>query len=407
MKTGRRRHTRRLLIILLVIAVLGGYGFWSLTKPLPALQPQTATGALNIPTNKSNLAWPAGNQAAAGVLGTNILETHGPQVPAPTASTAKIITALMVLKQKPLPPGQPGPFITMNADDVNRYKTYVEQDGSVLPVQAGQQLTEYQLLQALMLPSANNIADTLAIWAYGSLKAYGQAANEYLASQKLTATHVGSDASGLAPDTVSTAADLVKIGKLAMRQPALAEIAGQSTATGFPHNMILKNVNGLLGSDGIIGIKTGNSTEAGGVFVGAANAVVNGKPEIIVTAVMKAQDRAAALRQSQVLIRSAQANFKPATITKKNTVVGSYKLPWGGSIPAVTTQDLTLSVWQGTNQTAAIKLNPTDNTPTAGETVGRLTAQTSALAKPRTVPIKLQTMPPKPSAWWRLTHSFF
>ena len=38
------------------------------------------------------------------------------------------------------------------------------QDESVVPIEAGEQLTERKALQALLLPSANNIAAVLAQW---------------------------------------------------------------------------------------------------------------------------------------------------------------------------------------------------------------------------------------------------
>ena len=61
---------------------------------------------------------------------------------------------------------------------------------------AGTSLTQREMLEALLLPSANNVADALAIWAYGSLAGYKSAAQEYLKQHGLTQTTVGSDASG-------------------------------------------------------------------------------------------------------------------------------------------------------------------------------------------------------------------
>ena len=124
--------------------------------------------------------------------------------------------------------------MTITQADVDIYNRYVAQDGSVVPVTVGEKITLYQMLQALMLPSANNIADSMAIWAYGSLQNYSLAANKYVAAHGMNITHIGSDASGLAPDTVGTAHDLVLLGKLAMEHPVLSAIVGQQTATGIP-----------------------------------------------------------------------------------------------------------------------------------------------------------------------------
>lgn len=135
----------------------------------------------------------------------------------------------------------------------------------------GEQLSEYQMLEAMMLPSADNMADSLAIWAYGSLPAYQAAANQYLANHNINDTHVGVDASGLDPSTVSTAHDLVLLGEAAMQNAVLAEIVAKPSVNGFPLMGTISNTNTLLGQNGIVGAKTGNTDQAGGVFVFAAN----------------------------------------------------------------------------------------------------------------------------------------
>lgn len=382
---------------LLILILLGGYGVWCLRQPVPQLKPAQLKNSLQTPVSASKLAWPA-SQSAVTVEGTNILETHGPQTPIATASTAKIITALMTLRQKPLKLGEQGPMITITAQDVERYKSYVAQDGSVIPVQAGEQISEYQALQALLLPSANNIADKLAEWSHGSLDYYKRAVDAYLLSIGINNTIIGSDASGLAPNTTSTAADMVKIGSLAMQNPVIAQIVGQSVATGIPLVPAARNVNYLLGADNIVGIKTGNSDQAGGAFVGAARFKVGSEEKTVITAVMGAPDLAAALRQSQILIRSAQTNFTQVVVAKKGAQIGEYKLPWGGNIPAVANADLSAHAWNGSSVKSTIKLNDTSKNPRAGDSVGKLKANG------KSVDIVLKSSPVKPSIFWRLSH---
>ena len=62
---------------------------------------------------------------------------------------------------------QSGPTYTITDQDVDFYDQVVAEDGSNLPVTAGEQFSERQLLLALLLPSANNIAETLAVWVAG------------------------------------------------------------------------------------------------------------------------------------------------------------------------------------------------------------------------------------------------
>lgn len=389
--------------ILFVLVIIGGYLSWALLRPLPLLEPLEANRQLQKPTGASKLAWPASGQAAVSILGSDILETNGVQTPVPIASTAKVITALLVLDKHPLKTGQQGPVITLTGADVELYKNYAAQDGSLVPVAAGEKISEYQMLQAIMLPSANNIADTMAIWAFGSLEAYADKANIWLDQHGLNDTFVGSDASGMSPTTTSTASDLAKLGKLAMQNPILAEIVGQSEATGIPLTTSVKNYNSLLGTANIVGIKTGNTAQAGGVFMSASRVNVNAKPVTIVTAVAQAPDRAAALKTSLALVQSAQANFSSVQIVRAGEVVGSYKVPWGDTIPAVASKDLSVKVWNGKPSQAIVNLKDVPADARAGQVAGTVNVN-SSIAKHKSIPAKLEVASAKPSTWWRLTH---
>jgi D-alanyl-D-alanine carboxypeptidase (penicillin-binding protein 5/6) len=404
-RSGGKRWLYGLVVVLVLLLLLGGYGYWSSNRPLPALVPVASPAQLTVKTPAASLAWPVSGQAAVGIVGSPVLATHGPQAALPTASTAKLITALTVLRQKPLGLNQQGPMITLGPADVALYESYKARGGSVVPVATGEQISEYQMLQTLLLPSANNMADSLAIWAFGSLQAYTATANTYLKSHNLTQTKVGTeDASGFAPSTVSTAGDLVKIGELAMQNPVLAQIAGQSTASGIPMANTIKNVNFLLGTDSIIGIKTGNTDEAGGVFVSASRVTVNNRPVTIVTALTGTPSLFAAMKGSLPLIQSAQANFKPVSVIKTGAAAGRYQVPWGGMVTAVAGKNLSLDSWNGSPISAAIKLEPIPANAPAGSAAGSVTIPKSALNNRQSIPVKLQTAPPKPSLKWRLLH---
>lgn len=403
MEYNGRHRWKRWLPFLLPIVLVGGYTAWSLHRPLPGLTPVQQLSANSVKVADGSLTWPGGGQAAVGIPGSDISQDHGLQNPIPIASTAKLITALTVLQEKPLEPGEQGPLITITERDVALYNSYMARDGSVVQVVAGEQMSEYQMLQAIMLPSANNISDTLAIWAFGSLENYSKHANEYVEKLGMRDTNVGSDASGLAPDSVSTAKDLVKLGEAAMKNPVLAEIVGQKTAV-LPVVNEVRNVNFLLGTDNIIGVKTGNTEEAGGVFVGAATAAVDGKQVTLVTSVAAAPSLFAAMKDSLNLIRSAQTNFKPVTVAKEGAIVGSYKVPWGGVIAAVTDDNLAVSGWAGSKVLYETRLQPVAGTAVAGQTAGKVVVPASVVTKQRSVSVKLQESPGTPSAWWRLTH---
>lgn len=388
--------------LVIIIGLLGFYVYRIVVHPLPVIKPALASAKLTIQTTAPALNWPADGAAAVGIAGSDVLISHGSVASAPTASTAKLITALTVLKAKPLTAGQPGPTITLGANDVALYNNYKAEGGSVVPVTAGEQISEYQVLEAMLLPSANNMADSLAGWAYGSLSAYATAANDYLTQLGLAKTHVGSDASGFDPSTTSTPVDLVRLGEIAMQNPVLAGIVNQPTAADIPNTAGVQNINTLLGSHNIVGIKTGNTSQAGGVFVSASTIKINGRPQTIVTALMGAPTLGRALSDSLPLIDSAQANFQTIKLISAGAVVGHYQVPWGGSVAAVATSNLTVTTWRGSLVPATIKLESTAGS--ANDTVGRVSTPATTFDSQQSVTVKLQTAIPKPSLWWRLTH---
>lgn len=396
------------MAILIVLVLLAAYCGWAVRRPLPALEAvqPVVNAAASVPAGEG-LFRLTGEQAAVGVIGSGspILQTHGQQAGVPTASTAKLITVLSVLKQRPLALGQQGPMITITAQDVAIFNSYIRKDGSLVPVKLGEQISEYQALQAILLPSANNIADSLAIWAFGSLEAYSAYANNYVASLGLSSTHIGSDASGFDPSTVSSAHDLVKLGELVMQNPVLAQIVGQKTAA-LPVAGTVKNVNYLLGWDGFVGVKTGNTDQAGGVFVGASKSILDGKPITIVTAITGSANLATAMKHSLTLMQSAQNNFEPLSIVEPGTVVGRYQLPWGGSVSAVADTYIRLRGWAGGSVHYSVHLEPLAAKATAGDTVGTVSVPSTALNQARSITVKLKNTPPAPSLSWRLLHPF-
>lgn len=397
-KRGKKRKIWPVAVVLLVVL----YATWTLLRPLPDLQPNIGIKHLAVAAPKSKLTWPAAGQSAVAVIGAPIFETHGPQTAVPIASTAKVITALTVLAKKPLSPGQQGPTITLSATDVALYNNYAAQDGSLVPVVAGEQISEYQMLQAIMLPSANNIADSLAIWAYGSLPAYATAANQYVANHGLKTTHIGTDASGFSPTTTSTAHDLARLGILSMQNPVLAEIVGQTTASGIPQTVMVKNVNALLGTSNIVGVKTGNTDQAGGVFISASRVQIAGKPVTIVTALAGSATLYSALKDSLSLVRSAQTNFSPVTMIRAGDIIGRYQQPWGGTATAVARKTLASTAWNGSLVTAGTVLRPITVQTERGADIGAVTAKLPGGTTGTDV--FLQSAVAQPSLVWRLSH---
>jgi D-alanyl-D-alanine carboxypeptidase (penicillin-binding protein 5/6) len=219
--------------------------------------------------------WPADGQAAYVETGRSVIRASPNQHPAPIASVAKVMTAYLVLRDRPLRLGDEGPTITLTDADLADTERRRRRGESVVPVAAGERLSELQALQALLLPSANNIAVVLARWVAGSEGRFVTRMNATARSLGMAHTRY-TDPSGYDDATVSTAADQVRLVVRAMRLPVLASIVATSSAT-LPVAGTVHNTDALLGQGGFVGVKTGSTDAAGGCFAFRAIRRVGGK----------------------------------------------------------------------------------------------------------------------------------
>jgi serine-type D-Ala-D-Ala carboxypeptidase (penicillin-binding protein 5/6) len=195
-----------------------------------------------------------------------------------------VMTAYLVLRDHPLRSGQDGPTIALTDADVADTDRRRERRESVVSVAEGEQLTERQALQALLLPSANNIAVVLARWDDGSTGRFVSRMNATARSLGMAHTRY-TDPSGFDDTTVSTAADQIRIALQAMRIPAFAKIVSTSTVT-LPVAGAVHNTNTLLGHDGFVGVKTGSDDAAGGCFAFRAIRSIHGNRTTITGVVL-------------------------------------------------------------------------------------------------------------------------
>lgn len=402
-----RTLSRRLAIsnLLITLILIGVYCVWALGRPLMAINPVKSSLKLESMSVSNQIDWPSKGQAAIGTYPSGVLATFGEQRAVPTASVAKVFTALIVLQQRPIKPGQTGPVIKTTEADIQSYRDYTAGDGSVIPVEIGQDLTQYQMLQAMLLPSANNVADSLAIWAFGSLDNYTKYANNYIRQLGLANTIIGKDASGYDPSTVSTAHDLVILGEAAMRVPVIAEIVGQKSAV-LPVAGTIQNRNFLLGPDGLAGIKTGTTVAAGGVFLAAKQVKINNLPVTLVSAIVGAENTFNAQVESVPMLKSVQDNFAETKVLSKGAVVGQYKSPWGDTVPAITTKPLTTFAWKGSIVPTRVKLSVAKVSGEPGQLVGSVQTLRTPVNEAQEVPVTLAGDFSQPSLLWRLTHPF-
>jgi D-alanyl-D-alanine carboxypeptidase (penicillin-binding protein 5/6) len=212
--------------------------------------------------------WPVGGEAAVAVAGVGPIEASPDQGRVPIASLTKMMTALIVLHDHPLASGQAGPTLSIGPEDVAEWEREFKAGDSVVEVRTGEVLTEFQALEALLIPSADNIAGRLASWDAGSTAAFVAKMNAFAKGFQLANTHYA-DPSGLDPRSASTAADQARVAAELMANPVARSIVRRSRIS-LPVVGILANANPALAVDGIVGVKGGYTSKAHTCLVTAA-----------------------------------------------------------------------------------------------------------------------------------------
>jgi D-alanyl-D-alanine carboxypeptidase (penicillin-binding protein 5/6) len=275
----------RALALLAVAAVAGWFALVMVMEPRVTPSPPPVLPP--SPSPIGSIAWPMAGVSAAGVsaagLAPRLLAGPGAHQPVPVASVAKLMTAYIIVQDHPLDAGAAGPQIVVRPDEAAAYPAQARNADSLVPVIAGERISERQALMALLLPSADNMAWILARWDAGSQQAFVARMNAAARRLGMTGTRY-TDPSGLAASTVSTAADQVLLGRAVMAQPVLAGIVATRTAV-VPVAGPVRNLNRLLGSDQIVGLKTGSTSAAGGCVLLAAWHRVSGRRTLIIAAV--------------------------------------------------------------------------------------------------------------------------
>ena len=195
------------------------------------------------------------------------------QRPAPIASLAKVMTAYLTLERYPLSGEQEGFSVTVTSAEVQAEAEEAAQGASVVAVRTGEQLTERQLLEAMLVPSANNIAHVLSAVVGGTEAGFLAEMNTQARALGMDETTY-TDPSGFDPTTVSTAADQLRIFRQSMRLPVFRQIVAMASVT-LPVAGTVTNFNPLVAA-GYAG-KTGSDPAAGGCLAFSTHVMRGGR----------------------------------------------------------------------------------------------------------------------------------
>ncbi len=402
--TRRQIYRRRRIAVAGLGALVLGVGFWLpfvILAPVPlvsAVESPVAPPAPVVPV----IDFPSYGASGMGAVGYDgVLAAGGATTALPIASITKIVTALVVLDARPIAVDEAGPTITFGEPDQQFYVDMVAQDGIVAPVALGQTISQRNLLDVALMASANNYAQSLAAWAFGSEAAYVDAARAWLAAEGFTGTTI-IDATGIQPGNTSTIADLIELGKRAVADPVISTIVATTTLD-VPGVGTVTNRNLLLGIDGVDGIKTGTLDESGACLLFSQDITVDTETITIVGAVLGGPDHPTVAAQVRALLAQADAGFQRRPLVEVGVPVATWTTVWGDSATAITADAASAVVWTGTPITSSLV---TDDLRLGelGADVGDLEFQVNGQSI--IVDVELADPIEDPGLWWRLTNPF-
>lgn len=380
----------------LVVAVLLAYGVSMAVWPLTAISPTVAGAALQpVVADAAAMNWPKAGAAGVGVDGLAD-PVSSTQDQSAIASITKVVTALMVLDESPVTEKDQGRSFDFSYADTLDYWNYRARNESALDVPVGGSLTEYQLLEGMLIGSANNYAALLGSTWWGSDATFASAANSWLSARGLSGITIV-DPTGFDAGNTATPAALIEVGDLAMDDPVIAEIVAKKEIT-LPGAGEVENTNELLKDPGVIGLKTGRLD--GYNVVAVKDLELDGTTVQLSSVVLNQPTDKKRWSVSRDLLGQLEKQLRASPSLPAGTTVGTVHTQWGESVPITTSKDADVVLWNGAKAKVAadLKLGEWGDGAKAGEVTATGPLNTA------TVPATLSTELSGPSLWWRLTH---
>jgi D-alanyl-D-alanine carboxypeptidase (penicillin-binding protein 5/6) len=190
---------------------------------------------------------------------------------------------------------------------------------SQIGLRAGERMSVHDLLQALMLPSANDAAAALAVCVAGSRAAFVARMNRGAQQLGLRYTHFTTPIGLDDPGNYATAADLARLAIADRRDGFLRRTMDlpRATLTTGDHRRTIANRNTLVDEvPWVDGVKTGHTTAAGYVLV--ASGTQHGTT--FVATVLGERSERARDADALALLRWAFASYRVATPVTRGAV---------------------------------------------------------------------------------------
>ncbi len=403
MAKERTERVGRYALVAVVVTLVGAFLGVQWFRPVPSPEfRSTVSMSVRLPGSFPSLPWPTSGSAALLVEGAGSLGHVGSTRPAPIAGLTQVMTAYVVLRDHPLAPDAAGAAIPVTVATIAAAQAEAASQQAVVPVVAGETLTELQALEGLLVAQGNDVASLLADWDASSITAF-------VAKMNLTAHRLGlgsttfTDPSGLDPGSVSTPVDLIRLGEAAMAIPAFRQIVATAQVT-LPLAGLVYNLDFDLGHDGIVGIKTASDAAGGGCFLFAAQHKVAGKRVTLLGAVLGQQTISpndAAVDDADALVRAAFTAISTFRPFPPGELVGRIVASWGTSVPVTTSKASGLVGWPGLTVPVQVRVGALPSTIANGARIGVL--RLAPGEQNFELVLRASGSLPGPSAIWRLT----
>lgn len=402
----RRIYRRRRFAVgtVTLLALLGAYCAIVAAAPLPELKASLEPGAQAQTEYVSDSALTQAAvdaqplPAAAGWL-------HDEQVWSNDegsyriASMTKLITVLVGLEAAPVEPGTAGPTYTLTDADAALVDEVLAQDGTFAPAPVGLELTTRQILDLILVPSANNYAISYARWIFGSDEAFLAAANDWIARNGLTSVHI-EEAAGLSDNNVATPADIVRLARIALANPVVAEVVSQSRIE-IPELGEITTTNRLLGDPGVVGLKTGTTFPNGYSLVAAQHEAFGERDLVAIAVTMDRPDSDARAADTRAVLAAMATTGQQVQLAEQGARIGTVTTWTGAEVPLLIDGDLATVIVPPERATRTVEFGRIA-IGARGAKAGEI--RVSLPTGKQTVPIVTGAVIAEPGFFWRFSH---
>ncbi|MGO1539227.1 MAG: D-alanyl-D-alanine carboxypeptidase family protein [Leucobacter sp.] len=400
----RRRSVRlrRTLVALTLVAVCGAYAAVSALTPLPALQPEilgASTSQISAdPADAVAVVDADADPTAIGWVGSDEIWSNSDEA-VPIASLTKLITALVCLEEAPAADGGASPVYTVGPDHTAIYNHVLSRNGIALPAPDGIELTTKQVLELVLIPSANNYAIAYGNWVFGDEQKFVAAVKDWTERHGLDSVNI-TEASGLSPENVANPADLIRVMQLALEDPLIAEVVAEPWVD-IPEIGQFENSNPLLGEAGVVGLKTGTLDLAGYNLSVAREETEGDRVLVALTVVLDRDDGIERANDARTALDGADDTTTTVEILAEGAPTGSVVTWTGREVGLVAEKGITETLIPGEHVDLTVQLGEV-NESAKGTTVGAVRAEGPGGLEQS--PVFTDGGIEEPDLWWRLTH---